>query len=129
MGKITMYTLDTNVIVYYLKKDAAVAGFVENAISENIFFYVSTTTEAELMSLPSLSYEELSAIDQILSLFSVFSVDSKIARIAAMIRRKYQSVKLPDAFIAATALFTGTTLVTRNGKDFNKIKELTVLII
>ena len=40
--------------------------------------------------------------------------------------RREQRMKLPDSVIAATALFTGTTLVTRNIRDFKRIPNLSV---
>ncbi|MBI4032478.1 PIN domain-containing protein, partial [Candidatus Berkelbacteria bacterium] len=50
-------------------------------------------------------------------------VDSKIAPVAAFIRRTHR-LKLADSIIAATALFTGTTLITRNTQDFRKVHRL-----
>ena len=60
--------------------------------------------------------------------FSVVQLDSEVARLAAYLRRTY-NVKTPDSAIAATALRTGTTLLTRNIKDFQKIDELSVMKI
>lgn len=55
-------------------------------------------------------------------------VDSPIARGAGEIRRKYKT-KTPDALIASTAVMYQAPLVTRNVRDFKKIKELKVLEI
>jgi len=41
------------------------------------------------------------------------------------LRRKYK-IKLPDAVIAATALYYDLILVTRNEKDFEGIKGLEI---
>jgi len=54
---------------------------------------------------------------------AVIPVDSRIARTAGWIRRAYR-VNIADGVIAATALFTGTTLLTRNTRDFRKIPNL-----
>jgi predicted nucleic acid-binding protein len=43
------------------------------------------------------------------------------------LRRNY-ATKLPDAIIAATALYVNATLVTSNTKDFAKIKGLTLWV-
>jgi predicted nucleic acid-binding protein len=40
--------------------------------------------------------------------------------------RKNSNIKLPDAIIAATAIQNDLTLLTRNIKDFTKVKELKV---
>jgi len=61
-------------------------------------------------------------------LTEIINIDSKIARLAGSLRSKYR-IKTPDAAIAATAIFTETTLVSRNGKDFKKIKELKFKIL
>jgi len=57
---------------------------------------------------------------------AVIPVDSRIARIAGALRRVHR-LKTPDGAVAATALFTGSTLVTRNVKDFKKIPNLSLL--
>ena len=80
-------------------------------------------TEAELFSLATLSETEATLIEELLGTLSIIPVDSKIARIAAELRRDY-GTKLIDASIAATALFTGSYLVTRNTKDFRGIPDL-----
>jgi predicted nucleic acid-binding protein len=38
-------------------------------------------------------------------------------------------VNVYDAIIASTALYTNSTLITRDVKDFSKIKELNILPI
>jgi predicted nucleic acid-binding protein len=35
-------------------------------------------------------------------------------------------LKTPDSAVASTALFTGSTLVTRNTRDFQKVPQLSV---
>jgi predicted nucleic acid-binding protein len=75
-----------------------------------------------------MSSQEVERIEEILKTIAVIPVDSRIARIAGSLRQKYH-LKVPDSAIAATALFTGTTLVTRNIKDFKKIPNLKLLKI
>jgi predicted nucleic acid-binding protein len=45
----------------------------------------------------------------------------------AIENRKAHKTKLPDAIIAATALVNELIIITRNTKDFDKIKGLEVL--
>ena len=54
---------------------------------------------------------------------AIIPLDSRIARIAGSLRRQY-NIKTADSIVAATALFTGTTLITRNIRDFQKIPNL-----
>lgn len=117
-----MYTLDTNVIIYYLKGDAQ-AALLNDLFAQPASLYISAITEAELFSFSNLDEEEAAAIEQALQLLSIIPVDTKIARMAAELRRE-QHIPLADALIAATALFTGSILVTRNVDDFRRIARL-----
>lgn len=118
-----MYTLDTNTVVYYLNRDEGDIRFLESLIKERIPLYLSTIVEIELFSFPDLSDSETETIESLLDSATIISVDSQIARIAGSIRRSYK-LNLADSAIAATALFTNTTLVTRNINDFKKIPNL-----
>lgn len=120
-----MYTLDTNFIIYYLIKDKhAEKFFNENLV--NTFYYISVISRVELFSYPEITAEEFSSIEAFLSSTRSVLIDNEIAMIAAELRRKYK-IKTPDSLVAATALYTNTSLVTRNIKDFEKIKELKVI--
>jgi predicted nucleic acid-binding protein len=121
-----VYTLDTNAIIYYLENDPKVAPFLQSILNDpTIPVYVSTITEAELFSHANLSDEEIQTIDNILQAVSLVPPVSKIARAAGRIRGTSR-VKLADSFIATTALFTGSTLLTRNVRDFFEIPHLSV---
>ena len=116
-----MYTLDTNAIIYYMENDPKVAPFLQSILDDpTIPVYVSTITEAELFSHTNLSDEEVKIIDTLLQSVSLVPPVSKIARTAGRIRGTYR-LKLADSFIATTALFTGSTLLTRNVRDFLEI--------
>lgn len=81
----------------------------------------------QLARLSSLAILKLplkkSKIDNILRNLSIIPIDSQIARLSGFFKRKY-NVSLPDALIAATSYLTNSILVTRNIKDFEKIKEI-----
>jgi predicted nucleic acid-binding protein len=122
-----MYTLDTNTIIYYVEQDTHTYPLLEDILRDpSCTIYVSTVTEVELFSFPTLSAEEAQLIEEnVLQTVALMPLDSQIARIAGRIRAAYK-LKLPDSVIAATALFTGTTLLTRNHRDFTKIPTLRV---
>jgi predicted nucleic acid-binding protein len=88
-------------------------------------FYVSTVTELELYSYPGLNDEEEVAITRLLTDMFVVPLDSRLARYAGYLRRLYR-LKTPDSAIAATAMLTKTTLLTRNMDDFQQIEDLKV---
>ncbi|KKU81688.1 MAG: hypothetical protein UY07_C0011G0008 [Parcubacteria group bacterium GW2011_GWA1_47_8] len=120
-----MYTVDTNAVIYYLKGDTSVSKLFDEIIGSGARLYISTVTELELFSLPSLTNEEARSIDALLSTLTIIPLDSRLARLAGEIRRTYR-IKTPDSIIAATALSTGTTLITKNTRDFKNIVGLTL---
>lgn len=121
-----MYTLDTNAIIYYLKNDSHAVDTLEEVVVTGAPVFISTITELELLSLSTLDAKEEKAIEKFLLTLSHIPVDSRIARISAALRRTYL-FKTPDSIIAATALFTGSSLLTRNVKDFQKVDNLHVV--
>ena len=120
-----MYTLDTNAIIYYLHAEESVCAFVDASIQNASPLYMSVITEAELFRFPELQSHEESAILDLLPAFSIVPLDSHIARMAGALGRVH-NLKLADSVIAATALFTGTTLVTRNVRDFRRVQGLSI---
>lgn len=118
-----MYTLDTNILIYYLKDDPKVIEFLREKILAPSRFFISTITEAELFGYPQITQEEISEIDKVLETLSIISIDSQIARLAGFFKRKYK-LSLPDAIIAATTYLTNSLLLTRNIRHFEKVKEI-----
>ncbi len=120
-----MYTLDTNVVIYYLKGEPAVTTFLERIAARETALYVASVTEVELFGFSKLTEKEEEGIELFLETISVIPLDSQIARIAGSLRRRY-ALKVPDSIIGGTALFTGSTLVTRNIRDFERVPQLTI---
>ena len=123
-----MYTLDTNAIIYYLKGDSKATLKIDHILKSNPALYISTITETELFSHSYTPSHEIFLIEEMLKTVSIISLDSRIARMAGIIRQVY-GLKTADSVIAATAIFTNSALVTRNVKDFKKVKELKVIEI
>ena len=122
------FTFDTNAIIYYLKGDKKVSVVIDEILDDNPSIYISTVTEVELFGFPKITELEAYQIEKILETVSIIPLDSKIARMAARIRQLYK-LKTADSVIAATALFTGSILVTRNVKDFLKVVDLQIKLI
>ena len=120
-----MYTLDTNVLIYFLKDDPSVVKFLRDNILEGSRFFISSITEIELLSYPNISRSETIKIEDILQTIPSVPIDYRIARLASFFRRKYK-ISLPDSVIASTAYLTNSTLLTRNVKDFLKIQEILI---
>ncbi len=121
-----MFTFDTNPIIYFLSGDKKAVSLVSDIIlSDNAVVYIPTVVRLELLSKPEMSPDEKTTILEFLNQFRSMALDQNIADIAADLRRIYK-LKTADSIIAATAIFTGTSLITRNVKDFRRVKGLTV---
>ena len=94
--------------------------FLKNLIDEN--FNVSFITYIEF-----LSYKySTQATEDFIALADVIEINKSIIDICIALRKAH-TIKLPDAIIAATALFLGYSLITNNEKDFANIKNLEVI--
>ena len=121
-----MFVLDTNTIIYYAAgEDIAVRFFKAH---ENSLLYIPSIVAAEYLSYPSLTPEAIAAFKQFSSQTAILNLDFSLAELAAAIKRNYK-VKLDDAIVAASAILTGSSLVTRNARDFRNIKGLQLLAI
>ncbi|MBU6490919.1 type II toxin-antitoxin system VapC family toxin [Patescibacteria group bacterium] len=120
-------TLDTNIIIAYLDGEGEVVRALSDLKSNGVPFFLSSIVEAELLSFSRWTDAERRATQSFLEQnFISIAFDRTVARIAAHVRRSVKSVKLPDAAIAATALYTNIPLVTRNAYDFRGIAGLSI---
>ncbi len=99
-----MYILDTNVIIYFLKGDENIKHILIDKISVAPIL-VSVITEIELLAYPDLQLEEEQKINSFLSRCLSVPIDSRVARIAASLKREC-GLGLADSTIVATALAT-----------------------
>ena len=98
-----MYTLDTNIIIYYFNGEAPILAFLREQTEQGAPLFVSAVTEHELYSYPHLTPLESARIDALLTTLTVIDVDSRIAQLSGQLRANY-GIKALDSFIAATAL-------------------------
>jgi predicted nucleic acid-binding protein len=121
--------VDSNIIIAYLDGDKNVIDFLHTWKSVGNSLLISAVVESEVLSFSKWNETERRNTETFLSdNFVLISFDRTLARIAAGIRREAK-LKFPDAAIAATSIFTRTPLVTRNVRDFNKIKNLEIVKI
>ena len=119
------YLIDTNILIYYLANRIP-----ENEINnlEKILeedFNISIITKIEFLGWSFYDDKTFEQAKEFIEFANVISLDNKISEFAIDLRRKYK-LKLGDAVIAATSLFHNLTLVTRNEKDFKKVKEIKI---
>jgi predicted nucleic acid-binding protein len=120
-----MYTLDSNAIIYFVKEEPQATDVLIPLFNGKFPLFISAITETELFGFPNLSLREAGLIEEVLQTLSIVPVDSKIARRAGQLRRLFRT-KTVDSVIAATAMLTGSVLLTRNTKDFRQIPNLSV---
>ena len=118
------YTLDTNAIIYYTGNDEKAVHAMRPLLLSGALIYVPTVVITEVLSV-ELSEEEQAATEMIFGTTQVIPLYEHIARLAADIR-KTTRLKFPDAAIAATALTTRSSIVTRNVRDFKRVSGLAV---
>ncbi|AMR33869.1 hypothetical protein A0256_21710 [Mucilaginibacter sp. PAMC 26640] len=121
MGK--TFLIDTNVILEFT------SGLLPpnvNALLEDILdqsgFYISIINRIEVLGHPSATQTLADFLDTAITYHLTNDVIEQTINI-----RKVKKIKLPDAVIAATAMFHGHSLITRNIKDFISIGNLEVI--
>lgn len=120
------YLIDTNVVIELLSAtlpDDSI-NFLEMLIQENAH-YLSVINRIELLSYKGSS-EELELLHAFIKTAGAYSLIEDVVDATIEIRKNF-NIKLPDAIIAATALINNCLLITRNEKDFAKIKQLKII--
>ena len=114
--------IDSDIFIDFLRLYEPAKLWFQDLDAENTLF--SAVTEAELLSGNDCNNEI--AMNQTLKLLGAYIkavVTNDVAKKAGELRRVY-NVPLIDAFIAATAILNEATLITRNIKDYAKIKGI-----
>lgn len=122
-------TIDSNIVIAYLAGDKKVVELLSSWKQEGRTLFLPAVAEAEILSFSEWSLREKREVETFLEEnFTSIAFDRTIARISADIRGRVR-IKLPDAAIAAVAIFTRTPLVTRNQRDFKKISGLNIITL
>lgn len=123
-----LFTLDTNIIIYYLKGKKVVVDAIQELVASAADFYISAITLAELLSFPNLTKKEERNIFDFISFINVVPVNEQIAIEAANVSRR-EGLCLGDSIVLATALVSQSKLITCDKKHFQKVKSLEVKLI
>jgi tRNA(fMet)-specific endonuclease VapC len=126
-----MFLLDTNIIIYSLKKNQTVIDkFRENRDAVKV---ISIITYGELIFGAEKSknkIENISRIHRVGEIFPVINLSPAIMNAYGGIKADLQSkgtiIDEFDLLVAATAIVGGYTLVTNNIKHFKRIPSLTI---
>jgi len=112
---------DTNPLVYLLDGNKNIAQILNGKQ-----IYLSVITELELFGKPNLSVHNNNIIEVMLEGCFVVDINQEIKQIYREIKQKY-NLKLPDAIIAATAIYLDMPLLTFD-KDFKNIPHLKLMM-
>lgn len=121
-----MFTIDTNILIYYAADDPKAVEFFET--HKNDILYIPSIVIVEFLSYPLISREAVIKFQQFISQTVIVNLDYFVAERAADIRKTHK-LSLADAVVAASSIITNSSLVTRNVRDFKKIKNLKIVSI
>lgn len=116
------YVVDTNVLIYLQK---GVNGI--DLLLEGKDIFVSFITEMEMLSYSKHSTDDLKKTKKLLDDCFIIELNNDIKTSAIELRRNYK-FKLPDAIVAATAIFFQIPIITAD-KKFEVLSELDLLIV
>ncbi len=120
------FLVDTNIIIYSLDDISEINNFYSKVITIEDLIFFSFISEIEVLSFNKITNFEEETVINLLNSFSKIGINKEIEKITISIRKK-KKIKIPDAIIAASAIYTNSTLVTRNTKDFNNIEGLKLI--
>ncbi|MCY7352136.1 MAG: type II toxin-antitoxin system VapC family toxin [Cytophagaceae bacterium] len=120
MNGINFLLADTNTLIQLLDGHPQVVQLLDNSL-----LGISFITEIELQCKSGLSIADQKLIHDLLQDCLIFDPDPDIKRLTVEMRQNYR-LKLPDAFVAATALSRGLPLVTAD-VVFGRIDSLSII--
>ena len=112
---------DTNPLIYLLDGNKNISKILDGKQ-----IYLSVITELELFGKPNLSVRDSKIIEVLLEECFIVDINPEIKYIYREIKEKY-NLKLPDAIIAATAIYLDMPLLTFD-KEFKNISHLKLMM-
>jgi tRNA(fMet)-specific endonuclease VapC len=126
------YMLDTNTVVFAVKNNTNVISAIKSHRNQGLFISAITLSELE-HGVCNSSHQEKNrtALINFLSILSVPPYDDKAAQEYGKIRTYLQKsgnlIGNMDMLIAAHAKSLNMTLVTNNTREFERIKDLSII--
>ncbi len=126
------YALDTNTLIYLFKNLGNVGRHVLSVQPSQLAIPAIALYELEGgIALSTQPEKRRRQVDTLLQTIRILPFDEKAATRAASVyaelRKLGKPISVSDTLVAGTALATGTTLVTRNFREFQRVKGLQVV--
>lgn len=120
------YLIDTNSIIEFLGGSLPNSAneWIQSLIEQNNYC-ISVINKIEVLGF-NASENDLKILEEFIDSSTIIGLSEEIISQTIELRRT-RKTKLPDAIIAATAIFHDLTIITRNTKDFEKIREITTI--
>jgi predicted nucleic acid-binding protein len=110
------FLVDTNFLIYLLNGRETVEPYLNNN------FFISEIIEMEMLGMKGITPDVLKIRTSLIENCYLVAFNSDIKEIAIRLKQK-TTLKLPDAIVAASALYMSLPLVTAD-KSFSKISGL-----
>jgi predicted nucleic acid-binding protein len=130
---VALVVLDASVVIAFLDPDAALRDAAVEALTEHLHDELLTPTSAYAEILVAPHRRGTEAVAEIEAFISDFSIrlealSPAIARAAARLRSESRSLRLPDAFVLATAEELGAETVLTGDESWARIGGRVTLI-
>lgn len=124
-----MFVLDTNTLIYFFKGMGHVAEHLLRTSSREIALPSIMLYELEVgIAKSSFAKHRRKQLEEVTHWITIIPFGVEEARTAARIRAELEATGTPigpmDTLIAGTALTHRATLVTRNVREFGRVREL-----
>jgi len=130
-GEIKPVLIDTDVIINHLRGKKEDTSFLRRVMVEEEFKgFFSVITEIELFAAERIDEKQAKEIGEILEILYRVELNSMVARLAGNLLgtfRKSHGLEMPDAVIAASALYYGMPLATKNTRHYSFISGLLLI--
>jgi predicted nucleic acid-binding protein len=120
--------IDTDILIDVARGISEAAASLQQ-LEQNECLAISVITQMELL-VGCRNKKETNALERFLSKLQVLYINEAISDLAVTLLRKYRlshGLLIPDALIAATALYNDCSFITKNQRDYRFINGLCLL--
>jgi len=119
------YLIDTNIAIYLLDNTLRPEDHPDLKVAASVPFNFSVITKIELLGWKASAMQE-KQLENFVNQSNVIGLSDAIVDTTIQIRREHR-IQLPDAIIATTAITFDWILLTRNEKDFERIRDVRLI--